>query len=219
MAIAGVSEEELAVPAPHVEPDEDMLVATIIHTPRLPEANLAVFNLLSILQREERFPELREWVERLVDDPVITFRRPELAAKLRGLEIQFARTEADDIEVTARTTKAVADYERCAATYASLADRLDDSAVPHDDWKRQQLAEMRYNGAVCAEHAGHPLTALSMYRRVAETDEHLAAQASVRFVRLLGALPQIGLARFTGAPVSTFEEPRTVYDFSDDVIE
>lgn len=220
IAIAGASEEELAVAPIQAAPlGEDMLVATIVHTPRLPEAEPAVRELLIVLQTEERFAELRQWVERLVDDPVITFRRPVLASKLRSLEIELALDDAGKVEVTARKSQAIADYERCADAYAAIADRIDKADLQNPDWKQRQLTSTRYDAGVCAEHAGRPLTALSMYRSVAETDDVLAEQARVRFVRLLGAMPQIGLARLTGAPVSTIEQPRTVYDFSDDVIE
>ncbi|NVB79064.1 MAG: hypothetical protein HOV81_11750 [Kofleriaceae bacterium] len=218
IAIAGASEEELASPT-QVDESEDILIARIIHTPRLPAAGDAVFELLGRLLEDGRISELHEWVERLADDPVITFRRPELAGRLREMQIQFAREDADELERAARKTHASADYGRCADTYASLADRLAETDVANSYWKQRQLSEMRYNAAVCAEHAGHPLTALSLYRRVAEADEALAEQASVRFVRLLGALPQIGIARLTGAPISTVELPRHEYNFPDDIIE
>ena len=110
IAIAGPSEEELAFPPMGSRAnDEQQLVAGIVHTPRLPRTEHAVRLLLSLLHDEGRVYELRQWVDRLADDPVITFRRVELATSLRELQLQFAREDVDELEREARRTNVRAD--------------------------------------------------------------------------------------------------------------
>lgn len=141
----------------HVDEALPDLIELIEHHRDHEVAEYAMNILLDLLIRSERYDEMIAWVRLLAADAGYLRAHPDLADRLRMIERQWLRKQAETAERDARLDDDPDAYLRCAATYdqgVALAPKADG------------VDELLYNAGVCLEDAGDADGALARYQRI-----------------------------------------------------